>query len=400
MIIKTIPISRIRAAVYNPRKDLQPSDPEYKKLKKSITEFDIVEPLIWNETTGNLVGGHQRLKILQEMGRKEVEVSVVKLSDAKEKALNLALNKISGEWDFPKLKDILEELNTGAFDIEITGFDDKEIEELMTQFHVPGEGLTDDDAVPEAVETICKMGDLWQLGNHRLLCGDATKKDDVERLMGGEKADMVFTDPPYGIDIVHRGRVGTTSMLGFVGIEKKPVRSLAHARAYRPIKNDDKPFDPSCILEYGTTQIIFGANNFASKLPDSTVWLVWDKKIEGGLDHNNFSDVELIWTNSDKKACLIYRHLWSGLLRQGDRKTELKDRVHPTQKPVGLLVQILQDFVGDPVLDMFLGSGSTLIACEKLGRRCYGMEIDEHYCDVILRRWSDFTGKQPVLIKI
>jgi ParB-like chromosome segregation protein Spo0J len=200
MIIKTIPITQINPAAYNPRKDLQPGDPEYKKLKKSLTEFDCVEPLVWNEGTGNLVGGHQRLKVLKDLGRTEVEVSVVQLDDAKEKALNLALNKISGEWDLPRLKDLLEEINTGAFDIEVTGFDDKEIEELMTQFHVPEEGLTDEEVIPEVVEPVCKKGDLWQLGAHRLLCGDATKPGDIERLMASEKADMVFTDPPYNVN--------------------------------------------------------------------------------------------------------------------------------------------------------------------------------------------------------
>ena len=136
MIIETIPINKINPAKYNPRKDLKSGDSEYEKLRKSLTEFDLVEPLIWNKRTGNLVGGHQRLKILQERGDTEVEVSVVDLPDNKEKALNLALNKISGEWDFPRLKDLLEELDTGDFDIEITGFDTKEIEDLMTQFHV------------------------------------------------------------------------------------------------------------------------------------------------------------------------------------------------------------------------------------------------------------------------
>jgi len=164
MEIKTVKISDINPARYNPRKDLKPGDPEYEKLKKSLTEFDLIEPLIWNKRTGNLVGGHQRLKILQERGDTEVEVSVVDLPDRKEKALNLALNKISGEWDFPLLKDLLEELDTGDFDMEITGFDLKEIEDLMTQFHVPEEGLTDDDAIPEATESICRKGDLWSLG--------------------------------------------------------------------------------------------------------------------------------------------------------------------------------------------------------------------------------------------
>ena len=135
MDIQTLEIDSINPAVYNPRKDLQPGDPEYDKLKKSILEFDMVEPLVWNKRTGNLVGGHQRLKILKELGIDKVEVSVVDLSQVKEKALNIALNKIQGEWDIPMLKDLLQELDTGELDMEITGFDLKEIEDLMTQFN-------------------------------------------------------------------------------------------------------------------------------------------------------------------------------------------------------------------------------------------------------------------------
>ena len=134
--IQTLKVNDISPARYNPRKDLQPGDPEYEKLKKSILEFDMVEPLVWNKQTGHLVGGHQRLKVLQELGVEKVDVSVVDLSPVKEKALNIALNKIQGEWDFPKLKDLLQEVDTGEFDIEMTGFDVKEIEDLMTQFHV------------------------------------------------------------------------------------------------------------------------------------------------------------------------------------------------------------------------------------------------------------------------
>lgn len=136
MEIREININEINPALYNPRKNLQPGDSEYDKLKKSILAFDMIEPLVWNKRTGNLVGGHQRLKVLKELGYTKVEVSVVDLDAKKEKALNLALNKIQGEWDFPKLKDLLEELDTGDFDIEITGFDLKELEDLMTQFHV------------------------------------------------------------------------------------------------------------------------------------------------------------------------------------------------------------------------------------------------------------------------
>ena len=389
MEILSIAVKEINPAEYNPRKDLKPGDPEYEKLKKSILEFDMVEPLVWNKQTGNLVGGHQRLKILQELGIKKVDVSVVDLSPVKEKALNIALNKIQGEWDFPKLKDLLQELDTGGFDMEITGFDPGEIEELMTQFHVPEEGLTNDDEIPEQVETVCKTGDLWQLGEHRLLCGDATKKEDVERLMGGERADMVFTDPPYGINIIkgESGRIGGNN--------------IVKTNLYASVQGDDKPFDPQFILPMAEHLVLWGANNYANRLPNSGHWLVWDKIALAPSQHElSFGDCELAWTNAHNRVSIkIYRHHWSGLVREGSRKEE-GNRVHPTQKPVGLFAQILTEASRENwiILDLFGGSGSTLIACEKLGRKCRMMEIDEHYCDVIITRWRNFTGNTAVKI--
>ncbi len=162
MKIETISIDKIKPAVYNPRKDLKPGDAEYEKLKKSLNEFALVEPLIWNSRSGNLVGGHQRLKVLKELGYKEVEVSVVDLPDNKEKALNIALNKISGEWDMPLLKDLLEELDTGELDIEITGFTSKEIEDLMNQFHIPEDNKDiDEDALKDTKNECPKCGFRW-----------------------------------------------------------------------------------------------------------------------------------------------------------------------------------------------------------------------------------------------
>jgi len=308
------------------------------------------------------------------LGIEKVEVSVVDLTPVKEKALNIALNKIQGEWDFPKLKDLLEELDTGGFDIEITGFDNAEIEDLMTQFHVPAEGLTEDDAIPEKVETVCKTGDLWQLGNHRLLCGDATKKEDVERLMGREKADMVFTDPPYGIGIVRDGHIGGGN--------------ICKVGQYQVVKGDDKPFDPGWLLSHGKVQVIFGANYFADKLPIRAGWIIWDKR--DGIASNNFADCELAWSSEESPA-RIYRCVWMGMVKEG----ESGKRCHPTQKPIKLCQDILDEFPnGQVIFDPYGGSGSTLIACEKLGRQCRMMEIDEHYCDVIIQRWQDFTGRQ------
>lgn len=163
MKLETIDINKINPAIYNPRKDLKPGDTEYEKLKKSITEFDMVEPLILNKRGNVLIGGHQRLKVLKEMGRTEVEVSVVELPPAKEKALNLALNKISGEWDLPLLKDLLEQLDTGEIgDIEITGFDLKEIENLMLQFHIPEDNKPiDEDAMKDTKNECPKCGFQW-----------------------------------------------------------------------------------------------------------------------------------------------------------------------------------------------------------------------------------------------
>lgn len=384
MEIETLAVNKINPAIYNPRKDLKPGDPEYDKLKKSILEFDMVEPLVWNKRTGNLVGGHQRLKILKELGIRKVDVSVVDLSEVKEKALNLALNKIQGEWDFPALKDLLEELDTGEFDIEITGFDIKEIEDLMSQFHVPSEGLTDDDTIPDATESINRRGDLWSLGNHRLLCGDATIQADVERLMSGEKADMVFTDPPYGVNII-KGKDGS---LGGGPLGKSQI--------YKSVEGDDKPFNPSHLLALDIPLVLWGANYYADKLPSRSGWLVWDKHV---LTQNprTFGDCELAWS-SENKPIRIYRHIWDGAMRAGLRSEELVKRVHPTQKPVGLFTEILRAYDAKSIIDMYGGSGSTLIACEKLDRRCYMMEIDEHYCDVIIQRWQNFTGKQAVRI--
>jgi len=392
MEIQTLEITKINPAKYNPRKDLQPEDAEYQKLRKSITEFDMVEPLVWNKRTGNLVGGHQRLKILKEMGIEKVEVSVVDLSEVKEKALNLALNKISGEWDFPRLKDLLEELDVGAFDIEITGFDLKEIEDLMTQFHVPEEGLTDDDAVPEPTESICKKGDLWQLGTHRLLCGDTTVITDLEKLMGGEKADMVFTDPPYGVgydggakkrDKLEGDEIGTS-----IYADALPLLQVAasnHAALY---------------LWYADAHVAAAAAAAAAAGYIITAQIIWIK--------NNAQFVSTAHYHGKHEPC-FYAHRKGNANQWFGGKNEVtvwevdranKNEYHPTQKPVALAERAINNSskVKQIVLDLFGGSGSTLIACEKLGRRCFMMEISEMYSSVIIKRWEDYTSQQAVRI--
>jgi hypothetical protein len=204
MNIQKISVEKLNPAVYNPRKDLKPGDKEYEKLKRSIEEFGYVEPVIWNQKTGNVVGGHQRLKVLLDLGQTEIDCVVVDLDPQREKALNLALNKIQGEWDENKLAELMAELDAGAFDVSLTGFDASEIDELLNRWYSK-EAIQDsfdiDKAHEEIVqrEPVTKRGDIWLLGNHRLMCGDSTKDEDFEKLMEGCHAQMAVTSPPYGV---------------------------------------------------------------------------------------------------------------------------------------------------------------------------------------------------------
>jgi len=335
----------------------------------------LVDPLIVNthkERKNVLIGGHQRLKIATMLGLKEIPCVEVELNPAKEKELNIRLNKNVGEWDWDAL--------ANYFDVgELTewGFTDDELQFYEDE---PTEGLIDDDEVPEVEEAITKQGDLWLLGEHRLLCGDATKKEDVERLMDGQKADMVFTDPPYGIDI------GNQSQGKGGGIAKKIDYGTNEWDKKVPISGIQ------IALSFGREAFLWGGNHFCDILPISSGWVVWDKE-NGKTD---FSDCELAWT-SLQKATKLYKWKWRGMIQKD--MTNKEKRYHPTQKPVGLFVDIFNDVEFITCLDPFLGSGSTLIACEKTNRKCYGMEIDPHYCDVIVKRWEEYTGNKAERIE-
>jgi len=289
------------------------------------------------------------------------------------------------------------------------------------------------------------MSEVVELNNHRLLNGDATNKEDVNKLIGDCKVNLLLTDPPYGIDIVkvgggQIGGQGGTAIRPFKERERERERERANGnnwrskttnlqqtweqsehlqdqgsrrgggklpmvksespgvvqpRLYKPVIGDDKPFNPQHLLDLNVPSIIFGANNFAHELPNNHRWLVWFKKSSLEYKRNNFSDVELCWTNLKGKSCLMYWHSWSGMVRAGERKEELEERVHPTQKPVGLLEQMILEFTNpnDVVLDLYGGSGSTLIACEKTNRKCLIMELSKDYCEIIEKRYWDYVGK-------
>ena len=239
--------------------------------------------------------------------------------------------------------------------------------------------------------------DESEIHSHRLMCGDSTVITDVEKLMAGEKADLVLTDPPYGISVVKNKKVGGGGPLHFGSIDGNKI---VKATSYRPIEGDNttnmaRLFYSLCTSLGIKNLIFFGGNYFSDFLPPKPCWLVWDKENSG-----NFADAELAWT-SFEKGVKLYKWLWNGLCRKGERKIEGKSRVHPTQKPVGLIVNILKDFSSDNeiIFDGFGGSGTTLIACEQLGRQARLMEIDPKYCDVIITRWERLTGKQARLLE-
>ena len=394
-ILTNVPLDDLKPYENNPRKN----DMAVAKVAASLKEFTYAKVSVLVDENMTLLAGHTTLKAMRSLGWKtcpEVK-QVFGWSEAEKRAYRIADNKLGelAEWDLELLAGELASLDEVGFDAELTGFDTDALAEMYPPEKL--EVAEDDYEPPVEIETSIQRGDLFRLGRHRLLCGDSTSAEDVGRLMGGKKADLLLTDPPYGINIVNTGRVGIDAPAGF---GKVGTRGMVKARTYHNIEGDDHPFDPRPFLDLAPVVMLFGGNNFASRLPDSPAWLVWDKKAEKGADHNNFSDVELVWTNLKQKSCPIYRHLWSGLLREGDRNVELKDRVHPTQKPVGLIAAILSDHSnpGALCLDPFLGSGTTLIACEQLGRTCYGMEISPQYCQVIIDRWEKLTGQKAARV--
>ena len=362
------------------------SEAQVIQIASSIKEFGFTNPILTDGDNG-IIAGHGRLMAAKKIGMEEVPtIELSHLSEAQKKAYIIADNKLAlnSGWDDAMLAIEFAELEDFGFDLELTGFSLEEIAAFEVE-EIP-EGLTDEDAVPELpIDPVTKLGDVWLCGNHRVMCGDSTSIDAVDKLMDGNKADMVFTDPPYGVSIVNGS-----------GAEKVGGGGVVDAKNYAEIIGDNttdtaRDFYSTCVAFGFDNYIIWGGNYFTDFLDPSPCWIVWDKQNTG-----NFADVELAWCSSPK-AAKLYSFTWNGMSREGDRKSELSTRVHPTQKPVGLFVNIFNDFDFKSCFDGFLGSGSTLIAAEKTNKTCYGIEMSPDYCDVIVKRWQDFTGKQATL---
>ncbi|MFD0868784.1 site-specific DNA-methyltransferase [Paenibacillus residui] len=425
MNIQTIPIDHINPAVYNPRVDLQPGDPEYEKLRHSIESFGYVEPIVWNERTGNMVGGHQRFKILvKELGHSEVEVSVVDLNPEQERLLNLALNKISGRWDEDALAILLSELQVVGADLELTGFDQDEIGDLIAGMpdvpDIEPQVVEDDFDVGRTLEQIkepeTRRGDVWQLGRHLLVCGDATDPEDVSRLMEGAKAALVVTDPPYN-----------------VAVESDSERLAADGRS--SIMNDDMPAEEFAgflhsvfknyvaAMEPTAAIYVFHPSSYQREFEDAmnTAGIVVRSQCVWVKNAASFGWSQYRWQHEP----VFYGHMrrqspaWYGDRRQSTvwrsglpaeeplpttvwevSRGDVTKYVHPTQKPLELLAIPIGNSSqrGDLVVDFFGGSGSTLMTCEQMGRACRTIELDPVFCDVIKKRYQQATGIEPILI--
>lgn len=399
-------VKDLKPAGYNPR---IMTDDQHAMLKKSMKEYGDLSGIVFNRQTGNTVGGHQRVKHLDpewKITKESVEDKTgtvalghietpqgrwayreVDWPEKKEMQANIAANKHGGVFDIPKLKDMIVEIDDGSFDIELTGFKKDELDDI---FGYEGkQGLTDDDAVPDVPEPITKTGDLYILGDHRLLCGDATKKEDVERLMNGKKADMVFTDPPYGV--------------GYDGGMKKR-KELKNDHIGTDIYGLFMPIVVNFLKDDGAFYVWYAD---ATATATATAGLIISAQIIWAKNHAQFMSAAKY---KGKHEPCFYAHKkgksakWYGknnevTLWEYDRAN--KNEYHPTQKPVALAqrASLNSSPKGGIVIDLFLGSGATLIACEKTDRACYGMEIDETYIQVVIERWQDFTNKQAVLLE-
>ncbi|MBQ5412541.1 MAG: DNA modification methylase [Oscillospiraceae bacterium] len=371
-------------ADYNPRKDLQPGDPEYEKLKRSIEQFGYVEPVIWNKQTGRVVGGHQRLKVLIDSGITEVDVVVVDMNTEKEKALNIALNKISGEWDTDKLALVIADLQGADFDVSLTGFDPEELDDLFRD-DVKG-GVKEDDFDVEAElnkPVFSKAGDLWMLGEHRLFCGDSTKPETYELLMNGKHAQLVVTDPPYNVD--YKGTAGKIKNDKMAEDQFEQFLLAAYSQMYENMTDDASIY-------------VFHSDShglaFRKAFEEAGFYLsgccIWKKQsLVLGRSPYQWQHEPVLFGWKKKGKHQWYTGRKESTIWEFDKPKKNAD--HPTMKPVALVAYPIMNssMTGCLVLDPFGGSGSTLIACEQTGRTCYTVELDEKFCDVIVKRYID-----------
>lgn len=392
MEFKKLQLKELIPAAYNPRKDLQAGDPEFEKIRRSIEEFGYVEPIIVNSDR-TIIGGHQRAKVLLALGHTEIDCVIVDVDKTKEKALNIALNKISGEWDTESLAQLLSELDKENYNLELTGFDWSEAEKLMKSIGNEDTSADDDFEAELPDEPISKLGDVWLLGRHRLMCGDSTVKEDIALLTEGKRVEMVFTDPPWNVNY------GATDHPSWKSRTiKNDSMSTENFKAFM-----SKSF--ACMADAmvvgGMVYVVMSAQEWGSLMPalesngfhwSSTVIWNKDRLVLSRKDyHTRYEPIWYGWKDgaprihplTDRQQCDVW-----------DIPRPSKSEEHPTMKPVELVERAIVNSSkrGNFVLDQFGGSGTTLIACENSGRTCLMMELDPKYVDVIVNRYIEKIG--------
>lgn len=433
-------LADLRPAEYNPRVPLTPADPEYQNIKRSIIEFGYADPIVIN-SDGTIIKGHQRRTVMMDIGYSEAEVIVLDIQDkAKEKALNIALNKITGKWDNAILKDLLLELDLEGYDFSVTGFHRDDLEDLIQLVDIPAEATDDgfdpDAAAAEIVEPITQTGDIWRLGRHRLMCGDSTRPEDTAALMGREKLDLVITDPPYNVDYGAKTEfleayLGQESSRTNSNIQNDHMDSLSFYEfllaAFQNINDAMRPGAAAYVFHAESTGLQF-RQAYADAGLKMAQCLIWEKNAfvlgrqdyqwrhepilygwKEGAGHyfvnDRTQDTVLLEDPPDFKSmkrqdllAYIDKMLrdYKDLTSVHYENKPTRNSLHPTMKPVPLIGRLMNNSSkpGWTVGDFFGGSGSTLIAAEQLGRAAFVMEMDRRNCDVIVQRWEQYTGKK------
>ena len=393
MEIKELSLKELKPAAYNPRKKLKKGDKEYEKIKQSLLKFGYVDPIIVNEDL-TVIGGHQRLTVLKDLDYETAKCVIVNLPKEDEKALNIALNKITGQWDEALLADLLLDLQESDFSLDLTGFEPPEIDDILSNVH--DKELSEDEFdVEEELKkpTVSRHGDIWQLGKHRVICGDSTKAETYKQLLDDRKANLVVTDPPYNVDVEETaGKILNDNMSD--GDFYKFLLSM-----FTQVE-DHMEDDASIYVFHADTEGL----NFRKAFKDAGFYLsgccIWKKNslVLGRSPYQWQHEPCLYgWKKkgkhqwfSDRKQTTIWEY---------DRPKSSKD--HPTMKPIQLMAYPIQNssMRGTIVLDPFLGSGSTLIAADQTGRVCYGIELDEKFVDVIVKRYIEVTGDTEVTVQ-
>lgn len=425
MDFERIKITDLVPAPYNPRII---SETEKEKLRNSLEEFGLVDPIVINLKNNHIIGGHQRYDAILDQymldGEFTKELYLIRLGDIgwaftetsltletpdHEKALNIALNKISGEWDIGKLETLFQDLEFNDFNLSLTGFDSNELDELEinltdTLDAIVDDAVTEDDYMvdeEDEIEVNVKPGEIYALGEHRLMCGDSTNTDDLEKLMNNTKADMVFTDPPYLMGFtgnVHAD--GSKSFNSKHGAIKNDKMSREDGdrfilKIFTNIMNYNKGAYYVCFYRLGLDYIFRALDQLNNQYKALIIWNKGNHTLSNSDYMSKYEPIVYGWFNEhnfygDRSNFDIW-----------DIPRTSKNTLHPTMKPVALVSKAILNSSqpSDIVLDLFGGSGSTLIACEQLKRKCYTMELDTKYAQVIINRWEEYTGKEAVKIK-